>query len=325
MYPSILQKHYDSFKIYSLKDLSHMWKCLRLIDKTPKIYKLKLVYVKAKIGKAQRFSKLKLITLNSLDKPIYKISPSITKANLFHPPSADHPFFRYKSLKFLIGGWRQTSDKTYIGQATTKITHPHFNEKVKFIFKVAVYPSSSKTTLKSTEDLIGGLLKKLKLPFKDGSFSYNFRELSQVTKGLETLNLTQLKEYLDRIRSETGNPVTILGISVPISALRNWGSFILICIQLYFLLHFSHACSLFKNINYVAWIGLYDDKPSRRTFLVSVCLLPITTILLINFGSLFDSTAQFWFRYIFGIVLFITSIVLSWKTYKIIMHWHKAE
>jgi hypothetical protein len=110
-----------------------------------------------------------------------------------------------------------------------------------------------------------------------GEFKTSFGDLARIAKGLETMRISNLTEYVANRRLEADRQIQLLGVEVPKSVITQWGMALLLSFQAYFLLHLRHACNLPFTTDATSrypWIGLYVDKPSSLVFLSSVTILP---------------------------------------------------
>lgn len=136
------------------------------------------------------------------------------------------------------------------------------------------------------------LAKEIEADWSDNEFNDAFRELRVAAGGLGNLPLEELE---DRLRERVGEykNISVLGFDMPLTELGRWGTVLLVAIQLYFWLHLRtlHHRLQQSGTSFceVAWIGLYLDRASRATTLVSCTLLPLSSILAL--GALLFSGA----------------------------------
>jgi hypothetical protein len=111
-----------------------------------------------------------------------------------------------------------------------------------------------------------------------GEFDHAFGDLAKLAKGLETLRIDQLLDYVRRLRDDEGRSISLLGVSVPRRVVSQWGIVLLIAVQVYFVLHLEHARGLTfspRLIRTYPWIGVYQGRAPRATFVSSVSVLPM--------------------------------------------------
>ncbi len=124
-----------------------------------------------------------------------------------------------------------------------------------------------------------------------GEYESAFGDLKALTKGLESMDITPLLDYIRHLRNESDKNIQLLGIEIPRTIVSQWGITLLIAFQGYFLLHFNHTRFLTFSrdvLDTFPWIGLYSSKTAKITFLFSSSLLPISasSLLLWNGASL---------------------------------------
>jgi hypothetical protein len=125
-----------------------------------------------------------------------------------------------------------------------------------------------------------------------GEFDHAFGDLARLAKGLETLRIDQLLDYVRRLRDDEGRSISLLGVSVPRRVVSQWGIALLIALQIYFILHLEHARGLKFSPQLVQtypWIGVYQGKLARFTFVVSVSALPLAALAALVWGGVSSS------------------------------------
>jgi hypothetical protein len=123
-----------------------------------------------------------------------------------------------------------------------------------------------------------------------GRFSESFADLSRFSKGLESLNYTDLRDHLQKLVSEVGPPMQVLGVSIPVRSFRVMGPLVLLAVQLYLYLHIRRLRTVSLDptvIERFAWIGVYEGWLSRLPFTLSITALPVLAAYIIaNHGGL---------------------------------------
>jgi hypothetical protein len=125
-----------------------------------------------------------------------------------------------------------------------------------------------------------------------GEFDHAFGDLAKLGKGLETLRIDQLLEYVRRLRDDEGRSISLLGVSVPRRVVSQWGIVLLIAVQIYFILHLQHARGLGfsqRLIQTYPWIGVYRGRIPRITFVASVSALPLAATLALMWAGVSTS------------------------------------
>jgi hypothetical protein len=130
------------------------------------------------------------------------------------------------------------------------------------------------------------LAKEFGLATRGLGFEGDFPDLELVTRNYADLPLQKVRDILDGERERSaGERVEILGMKIPSSGVRRWGSVIVLVVQLYLCLHLNALrVSLVakQNIGSIAWVGLYPDLVSRIVCLFSILIMPWLSILLLG-------------------------------------------
>jgi hypothetical protein len=115
-----------------------------------------------------------------------------------------------------------------------------------------------------------------------GKFENSFRELDRLTRGLQKDTIEELSNWLaDQESQHRGESFEAFGIKFPAGATVLWGMLIILCIQLYFLLHLMELSPKLSPDDpglEVPWIGLYPSAVSRLVLITSTLILPVLTI-----------------------------------------------
>lgn len=113
------------------------------------------------------------------------------------------------------------------------------------------------------------------LDIRSSDFDRAFPELAAVAKDLESLSLTQLEDYLDRLLSSDERYVEIFGAAIPLRGVSRWGIVLIMALQLYFLLHLQHMPTMNEGF---PWVCVYDDRVSFVVALATSVALPVAVI-----------------------------------------------
>lgn len=160
----------------------------------------------------------------------------------------------------------------------------------------------------------------------DDDFNRTFEDMLSM---IESLNippnsLQKIEEAIDtEIRSETKKSITLFGLEIPASIIRNWGSIIVIGFQLYFLIHLKFFSGLLKENHTfkVPWIGYYKDYLAKFMMIVVSLLMPVVTVTWLLVFQLYDPRVQFHFTLLLVIAI---SIVISFATRKyLVLIWKR--
>lgn len=120
----------------------------------------------------------------------------------------------------------------------------------------------------------------LKLIFEDwqtGPYETVFPDLAALTSDLMNISFPEVQKRLNDLQPKGDETIEALGLKVPLAQITQWGTFLLLSLQLYFLLHlreFSGKVTCSSPGGDVAWIGVYRSKMALTTTLLSACLFP---------------------------------------------------
>jgi hypothetical protein len=123
--------------------------------------------------------------------------------------------------------------------------------------------------------------KGLAVNWRTGQFKESFRDLDQLTQNYQDISFTNIEKILESEAARSGERLEVLGIKLPVDALRTWGVVIVLAIQLYFFLHireFGKRLSIDNEAWGVAWVALYPGILESLVFLLSALLLPIVLV-----------------------------------------------
>ena len=113
------------------------------------------------------------------------------------------------------------------------------------------------------------------------SFDALFPELTQSTGLVGALPLGDLERYLDEQQRLAGAPISVLGLQISRDLVEVWGVFLMLCIQLYFCMHFKALLDRLPAGLDLAfpWIALYRAPIPSLVFQFSIAL-PMAAALL---------------------------------------------
>jgi len=143
-----------------------------------------------------------------------------------------------------------------------------------------------------------------------GKFVDAFGDLYEVTKGLESLNFSDLMPYLRQQRDRSSSKVTIFGVEIPATSISTWGLFLIATFQLYFIIDVGRFESLnpsASTIRKFAWIGVYPGMFAKFIFLASSSIFPAFVAV---FASIAGSGYTFVFRENMLVVLSGVAVVV---------------
>ncbi len=106
------------------------------------------------------------------------------------------------------------------------------------------------------------------------SFEQLFPDLAKVSNNMNSINLNDLDKYLQERAISGDSPINILGLQIKRELIDVWGVFVMICIQLYFSIHYSYFIGKKSDFREITspWIGLYRDWFSIIIFQLSIFL-----------------------------------------------------
>jgi hypothetical protein len=115
------------------------------------------------------------------------------------------------------------------------------------------------------------------------SFSVAFRELAQVSAGVESLRFEDLERYISSAQTSAQQPIEFLGLRIASRHVILIGVPALLCVQLYAWLHLKVLRRRTRSLvllESVAWIGVYDLPNARLVTGVTFFVLPVTSVFL---------------------------------------------
>ncbi len=112
--------------------------------------------------------------------------------------------------------------------------------------------------------------------------------------------------YLLKQVEQNNAPISVMGIQISQSLLGIWGLIFLLCVQLYFCMHYQTLVDKMhgNKIPVFPWIGLYTNKASVAIFHLSECLPVAVCLIMIERNGI----GEYGFRLLFvavAISLFI--------------------
>jgi hypothetical protein len=113
--------------------------------------------------------------------------------------------------------------------------------------------------------------------WRSGNFDVAFPELSSVSTGISTLEISDAVRRLESEAAAAEKSISVLGFTVPVPQLSLWGVLILLSLQLYLWLHLHELTTRIEpdaeGWN-VAWVGVYRTKAALAVAVVSCLILP---------------------------------------------------
>lgn len=136
--------------------------------------------------------------------------------------------------------------------------------------------------------------------WKRGNFDAAFPELRTVSADISTLEINDAIHRLELLAASSERSVSVLGFTIPLPQLSQWGVLVLLSVQLYLWLHLHELATRIRpdaeGWN-VAWIGFYRTRAAIAIIVLSCFLLPVTAALtlafrIVSLGFYFRRTAQ---------------------------------
>ena len=124
-----------------------------------------------------------------------------------------------------------------------------------------------------------------------GSFEEVFPELFALTEGLDSLDIPEAQNLLENLRQwlSPQERVEVAGMKLPPDLIKNWGTLLILAIQVYFLLHLQAFARIRRKADAdfeYPWIGLYPSLLAKCAFLMSTVIGPIAIVyVLISLSS----------------------------------------
>jgi hypothetical protein len=119
---------------------------------------------------------------------------------------------------------------------------------------------------------------------RNGEFKDVFRDLIKAARGMEFLELEDIKKHLAESVGKEENVFEMFGVKFPADQITFWGAACLVACQIYFCLYLkqrvgnlSHDADAWQ----VPWIGMDHSIMARILFFVTLVLIPASAILLL--------------------------------------------
>lgn len=122
-----------------------------------------------------------------------------------------------------------------------------------------------------------------------GDFDAVFPELKKESGGIEFLDISEAVHRIESRPSSTQQNLSLLGVAVPLVDVSLWGIFLLVGTQLYLLLHLRElAARISPDADGwdVAWIGIYQTRLSAAMTILSACVLPDCSAVILAYRAL---------------------------------------
>ncbi len=121
-------------------------------------------------------------------------------------------------------------------------------------------------------------------PGRTGSYDVAFRELAGVSGDLTTIDLRGVPARIQSMEPKGEQNIEAFGLKVPSADITRWGTILLLAVQFYFWLHLHELNRKIEPSSpgwEVAWIGVYKSTTAAISMFISVCVLPVTAVLIL--------------------------------------------
>ena len=181
-------------------------------------------------------------------------------------------------------------------------------------------------------DILRSFISEFNHRLKTGKFETVFPELNDLTSKFQNLSLMQIQELLKSPIFSSDQKIRLLSIEIPATLTIKVGGFILVALQLYFLIHFLefHRRTSMGDIALSSpWIMFTSSLLARVTAFLSIIVFPVVTSLLLFLQSLHSYQSSILLVEIFQIVLLATSLIIALLIYSVrskvfkIIHGHR--
>lgn len=117
-----------------------------------------------------------------------------------------------------------------------------------------------------------------------GRFEHVFYDLHQAAFGIESWDLSRIRDQLAEEAGKGGDTFEALGMKFPVSQLTTCGSILVLSIQLYFLIYLRQLFGKLQADDSgwdVPWLGMDQSRLARYAFFGTMVILPMGTLALI--------------------------------------------
>ena len=122
----------------------------------------------------------------------------------------------------------------------------------------------------------------------NGSFESAFPALLAFANDKRAAPLKDLQPAIDGQLGAERDSFSVFSIKFPLSASRRWAILLILLTQGYFSLHFAEFCKLGRPGDDIAWIGSYNGFVARTVTALTICVLPLATIIRCSNEALSD-------------------------------------
>lgn len=148
-----------------------------------------------------------------------------------------------------------------------------------------------------------------------GRFDRSFWDLAQAAKGLEALELEDLRRIVSEDAARGSEVLEVFGFKFPVGRVTVWSTVVLWCIQLYFLVYLKQLSGKLDRTDPgwdVPWIGMDQSGLARFLLFITITFLPCVSL---AFWGVRTFRQVNWFAVVNGLGFIVTLIfgVWCWK------------
>lgn len=209
-----------------------------------------------------------------LEYPDYKQFSSLREIllDMTHRPNFGSRFFLQGYLKPL--GMRGYN---FDAPGSTSFANPEEARKYKYSVPERAIGAQSYIPVTAETIAINPLETLLKeVPaengWRHGDFRFNFKTLDELTKGYQDIEISKIKNILQRELERSVESVEIFGVNIPYSLVNRFGIILLMVTQAYFLLYFFQFMSSFSvdraKIE-TPWVLFHKEGISKAVFVLT--------------------------------------------------------
>src|ERR1035441_6362889 len=217
----------------------------------------------------------------------HPIRAALRFEKLDHPPQSPYPFelrtFSPRALELVRSQDSAFDHEIYY---RNKFALPSLTHGGKLVEQVQVWIPVEKSTRLSGYDGQAVLISHARQDgyyWRHGSFDSSFRELNEVTKDYQDIDLGAIERIGRSEAQRTGDSLELVGVKVPAGKAVIWGTIVILAIQMYLWIHLRQLSPNKLQPNDpgrdVAWIGVYTSLDAKFAMLSTTVVLPTVVLL----------------------------------------------
>jgi hypothetical protein len=157
------------------------------------------------------------------------------------------------------------------------------------------FPFSNAPSYKVSQ---GGLVSLFK-NWRVGPFNAAFYDLDQATLEFKDLKLDRVSNLLSEQVGKGSEVFEAFGMKFPAGQVTLWGSFIVLSVQLYFLIYLRRLFGTLKAADPgwdVPWVGMDPSRTARIVLFMTLVLLPSMATTLLGWQAASNFSSSYWVR-----------------------------